>query len=93
MTIRTRIITDLSGSARKGLGLHVLTIGGQLLADRCLGTAKKRSSTRRSSGKRDLVASRSGKSFAKRSAKGRFKEMDNVKRSLSKDRRKKRRGK
>ena len=51
--------------------------------------AKKRSSKRRSSGKRDLVASRSGKSFAKRSAKGRFKEMDSVKRSLPKDRRKK----
>jgi hypothetical protein len=51
--------------------------------------AKKRSVKRRSSAKRDLVASRSGKSFAKRSAKGRFKEMDSVKRSLPKDRRKK----
>lgn len=46
--------------------------------------AKKRSST-----KRDLVKSRSGKSFAKRTAKGRFKEMDGVKRSLKSDRRKK----
>jgi len=44
---------------------------------------------KRSSGKRDLVKSRSGKSFAKRTAKGRFKEMDNVKKSLPRDRRKK----
>ena len=51
--------------------------------------AKKRSTKRRPAGKRDLVASRSGKSFAKRSAKGRFKEMDSVKRSLPKDRRNK----
>ena len=46
--------------------------------------AKKRSST-----KRDLVKSKSGKSFAKRTAKGRFKEMDSVKRSLGSDTRKK----
>jgi hypothetical protein len=46
--------------------------------------AKKRSST-----KRDLVKSRTGKSFAKRTAKGRFKEMDSVKRSLGSDTRKK----
>ena len=46
--------------------------------------AKKRSST-----KRDLVKSRRAKSFAKRSAKGRFKEMDPVGKSLSVDRRKK----
>ena len=46
--------------------------------------AKKRSST-----KRDLVKSRKAKSFAKRTAKGRFKEMDNVKRSLRTDMRKK----
>lgn len=51
--------------------------------------AKKRSAKRRPAGKRDLVKSRTGKSFAKRTAKGRFKEMDGVKRSLSKDRRKK----
>jgi hypothetical protein len=44
---------------------------------------------KRSSAKRDLVKSRSGKSFAKRTAKGRFKEMDNVKRSLPEDRRRK----
>jgi hypothetical protein len=50
--------------------------------------AKKRSA-KRSSTKRDLVKSRTGKSFAKRTAKGRFKEMDRVKRSLGGDRRKK----
>jgi hypothetical protein len=46
--------------------------------------AKKRSST-----KRDLVKSRKAKSFAKRTARGRFKEMDSVKRSLRTDARKK----
>ena len=54
-----------------------------------LAMAKKRSSTKRASTKRDLVKSRSGKSFAKRTAKGRFKEIDSVKRSLPSDRRKK----
>lgn len=52
--------------------------------------AKKRSAKRtvkRASTKRDLVKSRTGKSFAKRTAKGRFKEMDRVKRSLGSDRR------
>ena len=44
---------------------------------------------KRSSGKRDLVKSRTGKSFAERTAKGRFKEMDRMKRSLPADRRKK----
>ena len=44
---------------------------------------------KRAAGKRDLVKSRSGKSFAKRTRKGRFKEMDRVKRSLPKDRRRK----
>jgi hypothetical protein len=44
---------------------------------------------KRASAKRDLVKSRSGKSFAKRTSKGRFKEMDGVKRSLAGDRRKK----
>jgi hypothetical protein len=51
--------------------------------------AKKRSSKKRSSGKRDLVKSRTAKSFAKRTRKGRFREMDAVKRSLPRDRRKK----
>jgi hypothetical protein len=43
---------------------------------------------KRSASKRDLVKGRS-KSFAKRTAKGRFKEIDPVKRSLATDRRKK----
>ncbi len=51
--------------------------------------AKKRSAKKRSSTKRDLVKSGSRKSFAKRTTKGRFKEMDGVKRSLASDRRKK----
>ena len=42
---------------------------------------------KRSSGKRDLVKSRTGKSYAKRTAKGRFREMDSVKRSSKTDRR------
>jgi hypothetical protein len=44
---------------------------------------------KRAARKRDLVKSRSGKSFAKRTTKGRFKEMDGVKKSLGSDRRKK----
>ena len=44
--------------------------------------------TKRSSAKRDLVKSRTGKSFAKRTARGRFKEMDGVKRALLADRKK-----
>ena len=54
----------------------------RLAADYTAVMAKKRSS-----GKRDLVKSRTGKSFAKRTAKGRFKEMDRMKRSLPADRR------
>ena len=42
---------------------------------------------KRPSGKRDLVKSRSGKSYAKRTAKGRFKEMDSARRSGQTDRR------
>ena len=45
---------------------------------------------KRSASKRDLVKKkRGGKAFAKRTAKGRFKEMDTVKRALPADRRKK----
>lgn len=46
--------------------------------------AKKRSST-----KRELIDTGRNKMFAKRGAKGRFKEMDDVSRSLSADRRQK----
>jgi hypothetical protein len=44
---------------------------------------------KRSASKRDLLNKRKGKAFAKRTAKGRFKEIDPVKRSLPSDRRKK----
>jgi hypothetical protein len=43
---------------------------------------------KRSSNKRDLVKSKRTKSFAKRTSSGRFKEMDQVKRSLGSDTRK-----
>jgi hypothetical protein len=46
-------------------------------------TAKKRSTT-----KRDLVAPKGDKRYVKRTAKGRFKESDEVSRSLSTDQRK-----
>ena len=46
-------------------------------------TAKKRSTT-----KRDLVAPKGDKRYVKRTAKGRFKESDEVSRSLSADQRK-----
>jgi hypothetical protein len=41
----------------------------------------------RTSGKRELIDTGRNKMFAKRGAKGRFKEMDDVSRSLSADRR------
>ena len=44
---------------------------------------------KRSSGKRELIDTGRNKMYAKRGAKGRFKEMDDVSRSLSADRRKK----
>src|SRR4029453_4740844 len=42
---------------------------------------------KRSSGKRELIDTGRNKMYAKRGAKGRFKEMDDVSRSLSADRR------
>jgi hypothetical protein len=44
---------------------------------------------KRSTSQRDLLRKRKGSAFAKRTAKGRFKEIDTVKRSLPADRRKK----
>ena len=44
---------------------------------------------KRSTSKRDLLKKKTGKAFAKRTATGRFKEIDPVKRSLASDRRKK----
>ena len=49
--------------------------------------AKKAKKAKRSAGKRDLVKSKSATMFAKRSAKGRFKEMDEAGKSLKSDRR------
>jgi hypothetical protein len=50
--------------------------------------AKKAKKAKRSSQKRDLVKGKS-KSYAKRTTRGRFKEMDEVGRSQSADRRRK----
>lgn len=50
-------------------------------------TAKTKS--KRAAGKRDLVKGKTATMFAKRSAKGRFKEMDEVGRSQKTDRRQK----
>ncbi len=44
---------------------------------------------KRPSAKRDLLKRRKGSAFAKRTTKGRFKEIDTVKRSIPSDRRKK----
>jgi hypothetical protein len=44
---------------------------------------------KRSASKRDLLKKRGGKAFAKRTAKGRFKEIDSAKKSIPADRRKK----
>jgi hypothetical protein len=50
---------------------------------------KKTAPKKRSSGKRELIDTGRNKMYAKRGAKGRFKEMDDLSRSLSADRRKK----
>ena len=55
-----------------------------------MATKRKRSTTRkrkRSSGKRELLKTRNATFFGKRTAKGRFKEMDQRGRSLAADRR------
>ena len=51
-------------------------------------SAKKGAAKKRSTSKRELIAPRAAKRFVKRTAKGRFKEGDDVGRSLSADRRK-----
>ena len=51
--------------------------------------AKKAKKAKRPAGKRDLVKAKNAKMFAKRSTKGRFKEMDETGKSLSADRRRK----
>ena len=48
--------------------------------------AAKKATTKRSAAKRDLVSRKRGSAYAKRTAKGRFKEMDDVGRSQKADR-------
>jgi hypothetical protein len=52
-------------------------------------TAKKAKTAKRAPGKRDLVKGNNATMFAKRSAKGRFKEIDEAGKSLKADRRSK----
>jgi hypothetical protein len=52
-----------------------------------MATSKQATSKRRGTGKRDLVDTGSDKRFVKRTAEGRFKESDDVGRSLAADRR------
>lgn len=49
--------------------------------------AKKAKTAKRAAGKRDLVKGKNATMFAKRSAKGRFKEIDESGKSLKADRR------
>ena len=51
--------------------------------------ARKKSSAKRRSAKRELIDTRTDSRFVRRSAKGRFKESDDVGKSLTGDRRKK----
>jgi hypothetical protein len=51
--------------------------------------ARKRTTAKRGSSKRELLKSRNATHFAKRTSKGRFKEMDERGRSLAADRRQK----
>ena len=51
--------------------------------------AKKRPGKKRPAGKRDTVRTKSATFYAKRTARGRFKEMDEKGRSLKADRRRK----
>jgi len=50
-------------------------------------SAKRTTKTKRPAGKRDLVKAKNATMFAKRTAKGRFNEMDETGRSLKADRR------
>ena len=50
-------------------------------------TAKRSTARKRSTSKRELIDTGRNKMFAKRTTTGRFKEMDDVSRSLSADRR------
>ena len=52
-------------------------------------TKAKKAAKKRPAGKRDLVKGKNATMFAKRTTKGRFKEMDEAGRSLKTDRKKK----
>jgi hypothetical protein len=69
-----------------GTAVAVLT---SMVAKRKTSSAKRRSSSRRGSGKRDLVKAGNANFHAKRTSRGRFSEMDEQGRSLVADRRRK----
>jgi len=75
--------------------LHILQRARELHVTRRRTSGRRRSSTRRrstakgSSQRRDLVKGRSSTFYAKRTSKGRFKEMDEPGRPLASDRRRK----
>ena len=60
-----------------------------MAAKRKTATRRKRSAPKRASGKRELLKSRNATFFARRTSRGRFKEMDERGRSLTADRRRK----
>ena len=60
-----------------------------MAAKRKTATRRKSSSPKRGSGKRELLKSRTATFFARRTSRGRFKEMDERGRSLTADRRRK----
>jgi hypothetical protein len=72
-----------------GIKVAATNSGGHVAKKAAAKSAKKKGATRkRSTSKRELIAPRADKRFVKRTAKGRFKEGDDVGRSLSADRRK-----
>jgi len=64
------------------LGLAVITHGRQVMAKKSQGRGAKRP---RPTAKRDLVRGPKGSAYAKRTTRGRFKEMDDVGRSQKAD--------
>jgi hypothetical protein len=59
------------------------------MAKKAAGTKRKATGTKKKAAKRELIDTGSDKRFARRGAKGRFKESDDVGKSLSQDRPKK----
>jgi hypothetical protein len=58
-----------------------------MAAKRKTATSRERSAPKRASGKRELLKSRNATFFARRTSRGRFKEMDERGRSFTADRR------